>query len=380
MSENKSICAYPWVAACLNPNGMVRPCCTWQDFKGALTVQNSNTTNDPINSAEWNKIREDMLADIPVKGCEWCYSAEAAGKMSSRLGSLYWMVPTENKPAPLEYLEVTLSNLCNLACVGCWDGLSTKWSTENIKAGRPGQKLIDNKFDWSKWDLTNLKTLKILGGESFMEQDRFAELLEYVDLAKIKLIIYTNGTILPNERLKSLIEKCRLVQFIVSLDGVGSVNDWVRWPGKFNEVVDNMNIYQSWWGNNKNIDLTTTIVVNIYNIFIMDDYINFKKINFPSWDNIFNWVHSPAHQSIETLPVDVKKKLIERYSNKTVGDLKTYWKNDQDFFKITVEYLKRTSDISWGDIKNRTIALAKERNLDLATMLPDFKQVMDDYK
>jgi len=379
MSENKSLCAYPWMAACLNPDGLVRPCCTWQSHIGPLNIFNSNTTNDPINSNEWNKIREDMISGKPVKGCEWCYSAESAGKLSSRLSSLFWMVPTESKPAPLEYLEVTLSNLCNLACVGCWDGLSTKWSSENIKAGRPGQKLIDNRFDWSKWDLSRLNKLKILGGEPFMEMDRFSNLLEHVDLSKIKLIVYTNGTILPNKRLKLLIEKCKNVEFIVSLDGIDTVNEWIRWPSKFDKVTANMRTYESWWNNNNNIELATATVVNIFNIFIMDKFIDFKNTNFSSWSTMFNWVFTPSWQSIQALPVDVKNTLIDKFKDKTVGDLKTFWKNHQDFYKISIEYLKMSENISWETVKNKTLYMAEERKLSINNMLPDFKKIMDNY-
>lgn len=248
MSENKALCSYPWLAACIRPSGLVQPCCFWLDKPSPLNLQNSNVNNNPLNSLEWVKIREDMLAGIPVKNCEKCDDAEAAGNQSGRQSSLQWFTPTENKLEPLLYIEVSFSNLCNLACASCNDFHSTKWSTENIKAGRLGSKLIINNFDWSKWDLSKLNNLKIIGGEPFMEQDKFCNLLESIDLSKIDLSVNTNGTILPNERLKSLIEKCRTVKFLVSVDSIGTVNDWMRWPSKFTEIVDTMNTYQQWWG------------------------------------------------------------------------------------------------------------------------------------
>lgn len=376
MSENKSLCSYPWRGACIYPTGLVKPCCYWLSANGNINEANSNIKNDPRNSAEWNKIREDMLAGNPVKGCEKCQEMESVGNHSGRLSSLYYLVPTENKLAPLEDLEVSFSNLCNLACVGCGDFNSTKWSTENIKAGRPGMKLIDNKFDWAQWDLSNLKTLKILGGEPFMEPDRFCELLESVNLSQIELVVNTNGTILPNQRLKALIEKCKQVKFLVSIDGIGLVNDWNRWPGKFQNIVEAMNVYETWWKYFDNITLKTHSVVNIFNIFTMEDFINFMKKDFPSWTASFMWVNNPSWQSIQALPQEVKTRLINEFSSKDVGDLQT---SREDFFKLSIGYLKINSTVEWKDVKRRVASLASERNLDTKVMIPDLQKVINDF-
>jgi len=376
VSENKSLCSYPWRGACIYPTGLVKPCCYWLSANGNINEANSNIKNDPRNSLEWNNIREDMLSGKPVKGCEKCQEMESVGTHSGRLSSLQYLVPTENKITPLEDLEVSFSNLCNLACVGCGDFNSTKWSTENIKAGRRGMKLIDNKFDWSSWDLSNLKTLKILGGEPFMEPDRFCELLESVNLSEIELVVNTNGTILPNQRLKALIEKCKKVKFLVSIDGIGLVNDWNRWPSKFQNIVEAMRVYETWWKDYNNIMLKTHSVVNIFNIFTMEDFINFMKKDFPSWTVSFMWVNNPGWQSVHSLPQEVKTKLINEFSGKDVGDLQT---SREDFFKLSIGYLKMSSNINWTSVKSKTLALAKERNLDISIMIPDLHKVINDF-
>lgn len=376
MPENKSLCPYPWISACVYTTGLVKPCCFWDERNGALTVQNSNTSNDPRNSEIWNNIREDMLVGKTVKGCEKCYELEASGGLSGRQAGLIWFVPTENKLLPIDDLEVSFSNLCNLACVGCSDENSTKWSTENIKAGRKGLKLIDNKFNWQEWDLSKLKRLKIIGGEPFMEADRFCNLLEKINLSEIEFMVFTNGTILPNERLKSLIEKCKNVNFIVSFDGYKTVNDWCRWPSKFKDTVSTMNIYQKWWGDFNNINLSTNSLISIYNIFTTEKFIDFMKINFDHWKMNFNWVQIPDWPSIKGLPNPVKQDLINRFSNKSIS---SNFYDEIDFYNISIEFLKMDPTVDWQTIKSKTIQLAKERNLDIDTMLPELKKVMDDY-
>jgi MoaA/NifB/PqqE/SkfB family radical SAM enzyme len=368
------------MAACVYTNGLVKPCCYWRSNIGSLNIHNSNTNNDPRNSVEWNKIREDMLTGVPIKGCEKCYEIESTGGHSGRLAGFDWFVPTENKLSPLEDIEIAFSNLCNLACVGCGDLNSTKWSTENIKAGRVGQKLIDNKFDWTVWDLSKLKRLKILGGEPFMEATRFCELLEQLNLSEIDLMVYTNGTILPSDRLKLLIEKCKVVKFIVSIDGFENANNWIRWPSKFNETVETMKTYQKWWGDFNNIQLSTNSVVSVYNIFTMEKFLDFMGTDFKNWWVTFNWMQWPEWPALKSLPEEIKSDLIKSFSNKNVGDLKTYYRDSQDFYKLAIEHLKLpASTNSWEIVKDKTIELAKERNLDIDTLIPDFKKVMDQY-
>ena len=376
MTANKSLCAYPWRGACIYPTGLVKPCCYWLSANGNINEANSNIKNDPRNSTEWNNIREDMLAGNPVKGCEKCYEMESVGTHSGRISSLQYFVPTNNKLAPLEDLEVSFSNLCNLACVGCGDFNSTKWSTENIKAGRPGLKLIDNKFDWTQWDLSKLHTLKILGGEPFMEQDRFCELLESVNLSQIELVVNTNGTILPNQRLKALMERCKKVKFLVSIDGIGLVNDWNRWPGKFENIVESMRVYDTWWKYFDNIILKTHSVVNIFNIFTMEDFINFMNENFPTWIASFMWVNNPGWQSIQSLPQEVKFKLINEFNGKDAGKLKT---SPEDFYSTSIGYLKLPNVASWETVKRLTLQLEKERNLDISVMIPDLQKVINNF-
>ena len=209
-----------------------------------------------------------------------------------------------------------------------------------------------------------------------MEPDRFCELLESVNLSEIELVVNTNGTILPNQRLKALIEKCKRVKFLVSIDGIGLVNDWNRWPGKFQNIVEVMHVYETWWKYFDNITLKTHSVVNIFNIFTMEDFINFMKKDFPSWTASFMWVNNPGWQSIQALPQEVKTRLINEFSSKDVGELQT---SREDFFKLSIGYLKINSTVEWKDVKRGVASLAAERNLDTKVMIPDLQKVINDF-
>jgi hypothetical protein len=88
------------------------------------------------------------------------------------------------------------------------------------------------------------------------------------------------------------------------------------------------------------------------------------------------WVNNPDWQSIQSLPQEVKTKLINEFSVKDVGDLKT---SSEDFYKLSIGYLKINSIVDWNDTKRQVAALAAERNLDTVVMIPDLQRVMNDF-
>jgi len=275
---SNTLCAYPWGSAAIRPNGLTIPCCRFPHIDDKDSFVSSPTVR---NTPTWNKIREDMLAGNPVEGCKSCYQDESNGLTSMRQHSLKKFVPTENKVLPIEQLEVSFSNLCNLACVHCSNFFSTKWYSEDVKAGRLEKSgVLNNDFNFDKWDLSNIREIKIIGGEPFMEQDKFIKFLSNINLSNITLQICTNGTILPNQQLKLLIEKCKKVYLCVSMDGLGTTNDWYRWPGKFETVIDNIKRYEEWWADNKQIVPIIHHVINVINILELKDFVDYMKTNF----------------------------------------------------------------------------------------------------
>jgi hypothetical protein len=137
-----------------------------------------------------------------------------------------------------------------------------------------------------------------------------------------------------------------------------------------------MRVYETWWKYFDNITLATHSVVNIFNIFTMEDFMNFMKKDFSSWTASFMWVNNPVWQSVQTLPQEIKTRLINEFSSKDVGNLKT---SREDFYKLSIGYLKMDSTVDWNDAKRRIASLAAERNLDTAVMIPDLQKVMNDF-
>jgi sulfatase maturation enzyme AslB (radical SAM superfamily) len=371
MLSNKTICAYPWRSAAIRPNGATIPCCRYPNLSDPDTFVDNV---EPRNSDHWVKLRSDMLEGLPIDGCHSCYQDENSGLISMRQYSLSKFIPIKNEILPLEQLEVALSNLCNLACVHCSSYFSTKWYSEDVRARRIKKTgVVQNDFNFDHWDLSKLTELKIIGGEPFMEQKRFIDLLKNLNLSNINLQICTNGTILPNEELKKLIESCKNVYLCVSLDGLYTTNDWYRWPSKFSEVVDNMKLYESWWKDYKNVVPIVHHVVNAINIFELEDFVKFMSKDFPAWKIEWDWIRWPHWQELSSLPITVKTDLISKF---TKLDLQYTDSNIRpNPYKVSISRLQENPNSSWSTLKDEAVKLSLERNLNFLKMVTSYKKI-----
>jgi MoaA/NifB/PqqE/SkfB family radical SAM enzyme len=346
-----TLCAYPWAGSAVRPDGTILPCCKFIHNKefGSITDQ------DPRNSSTWTELRQQMLAGNKINNCKTCYRDEASGVESLRQQSLKFYQPTDIEPQPLKQLEVSFDNLCNLACVMCSEEFSTKWQTEKFTHRNLVAKGITaHGFDYTSWDLTKVTHLKIIGGEPMMSQEKFIKLLRHFDLTHLEVAVTTNGTILPNTDLKTLLERCKSVSYKVSLDGVGDVNDWIRWPSKFSMIENNINTLEQWWADTA-INLQFHTVIGIYNINHLQSLVDFV-LNKPQWSITWNWVTTPAWQSISVL-IDKEDLRIQLQELGSIYDL------DPNPFYISIDRLYDIPQSDWATAVKETNQLISERNI-----------------
>lgn len=393
---SKTMCMLPWDSAAIRPFSTALPCCRFNLPDTVKFADESNIDNDFRNSPTWIKTRESMLSGEKVDSCFRCYREEESGAQSMRTLSLrpheennYNTIPITAEVLPLRFLEIAFSNLCNLACVSCSSAYSSTWASEDYKLGRrpPGQKsLIQHKNDLSDIDLSQITVIKIIGGEPFMDQDRFISLLKRLNLKNLTLRISTNGTVLPCEELKLLINQCKHVVLDVSLDGFESVNEWYRWPTKWHEVVANMNQFDNWWGETTNVLLQIHTVINAFNIWTLDKTMQFMIDNYPKWGVDSDWIVVPAWQSVSVIPAKYKKLLTEKMVkwNDTIKPNVRFGKANP--FIVSIDRLKdepvnpilyNSTDgvlLIWEEFKSRSLGLASDRKLDLFAMVPDLEE------
>lgn len=379
-TDNGAMCLLPWDSVAIRAGGRAEPCCRF--WPTTEFLKGSTVSIDFRKSKPWQKLQEDMLAGRKDSACQQCYKHEAAGGKSTRVFSLQdTELPTTTDLRPIKMLDIAFSNLCNLACVSCSRHYSTTWGTEDFKAGRIGKQikvLIDHPTSMvDNLDLSQLTTLKIFGGEPFMDQDKFIHLMKKLDLSKIKLLVSTNGTSLPNAELKALMDQCDSICLDVSLDGLGSVNDWYRWPSKFNEVCQVMDQYNKWWGKNSNVKLVVHSVISIYNIFTLDQFIIFMNTNYPKWELDWDWVSGKEWQKLSVIPYEQKLSLTAQLTEWNAAIRGNWIAGKANPFKRSIFEMNQNASSNIKEFWEKSNALAKERKLDLLKMIPNLKTLLE---
>jgi radical SAM protein with 4Fe4S-binding SPASM domain len=204
--KNQSICPFAWDSAAVRPNGEVIPCCLFKNYINHNNNWGTITEDlDFRNNDLWKNLRKRMLEGERIPECRDCYAIEDQGHQSMRIANIDRLPKNLTEDClDLTYLEMSFSNLCNLACVSCSVYCSSRWGTEDYKKN-PNLKissLVEHNVNLT--NLSTVTTLKIIGGEPLMEQKRFIELLKKLNLPKLTLMMSTNGTVIPSEELKLL--------------------------------------------------------------------------------------------------------------------------------------------------------------------------------
>lgn len=228
----------------------------------------SNITADNFdsfhNTTEKIDARKLMLnGEWPKAGCEYCEKIESAGGSSDRMfhTAIPNMAPSEldNNPLATEItptiLEIYFDNVCNMSCLYCWDGFSSKIQQENVKFGRfeKAGVIIDNRakkvndidaltdrmWQWMKTYGQSLKRFHVLGGEPFYQSqfDYCLELFDENPFPNLEFNVVSNLMISTKkfkniiDRIKKLVDEKKLKRFdlTASIDCFGKEQEYVRY-------------------------------------------------------------------------------------------------------------------------------------------------------
>jgi len=346
-----NICVMPWLHTATISDGTVKLCCVAHaDSKLNL---NEQTITEIWNSDYYQQQRKEFLEGSKPKACEHCWKEEAAGVRSHReisndifirhLGEakvkeLCSTTVVEQAPMTIDF---RLGNTCNLQCVMCQPSDSSKWVkpakqlaetiTSDLKWDWKFKSAVDvTKFEWYKreqfWsDFDNIahgiKHITFGGGEPLLVKEHrelIKRLVANGHAKGMKLLYHTNGTIYDQEII-NLWSHFDEVKLMLSIDGLGEINDYIRRPSKWAEVEHNLRLYDQ---TNDNIVVAINTTVQVSNIAHLDKFAqwlldqNFNKVGRQTDGGIFfaSLLHWPTYLSIQVLPDSMKKTVTENLS------------------------------------------------------------------
>ena len=127
-------------------------------------------------------------------------------------------------------------SICNLACVTCGPEASTRWQQElgiPIAPGNPRE--IDQATIQKAKTMTGI----VIGGGEPVLNYSSETMLEHLNSDQ-QINIHFNGTILPKQSFLDKSERFAHIHYCFSIDGIGERFEYLRWPAKWNKVVDNI--------------------------------------------------------------------------------------------------------------------------------------------
>lgn len=263
----------------------IAPCC--QAKPAIVAIDQFNFVTDDY----FNSLRVQNQANQRPAECNACWQAEDMGQRSRR----QWAVSRFDQPTyevVLRGIDHSATWACNLSCVMCGPENSSSWAAEmdltsdQLSAiGRKYQKL--NNFT-DRIDLSSVIRLHFNGGEPLLTNEHL-DLLNYFDdkdLLKNLIVSYnTNGTVAPTAAVLDLWSRAKQVKLFFSIDGIGPAFNYIRWPGQWNTVSENILRIKHTC---PDVQIGFNVTIGNYNILEVDEIWNWFVSNINSAGNDFN--------------------------------------------------------------------------------------------
>ena len=282
----------------LNSNGTIGKC-------GHMTIQHGFKNVEQMQNSKWlARVREDFLNQTWPKECIRCRDTEAVTQRSIRLSSIERDRLLSKFDSNYLIVGGVLDNICNSACQSCSSDLSTK-----IGALDGSRIKVNNEhlLDALPWE--NIIELDINGGEP-TASPRYQTLLENPP-PNVKIIRINTNCSRPMRAIEKLLQRRIKVIVTASLDGIGAIHDYVRWPIKWNNYIKVINIYKQLRDQYSNLELqawTTVSSLNAMDLPNIIKYCNTNNINhdwsfltFPSALDARYYNRLTANVSLDTV-------------------------------------------------------------------------------
>ena len=251
----------------LNRDGTVGKCGHMINSKGFKTYEE-------LEASEWmSNIRKTMQQGQWPKECFRCQRSERSKGESIRTNSI--MRHKLLHPVKNDYLIVggVLDNICNSACQSCNSGLSTKIGS--LESSADAYPRVDNYEVLRQLPQDRIIELDVNGGEPTASKN-YKKILKSLP-ENVKIVrMNTNGSRMIPE-IEDVLKNNIMVIVTFSLDGIGRVHDYTRWPIKWDNYRKTVDAYQVLQKQYKLLQLDFWTTVSCLNIKNLPDIINFAK-------------------------------------------------------------------------------------------------------
>lgn len=338
----------------------VAPCCQ------AIPAMEPVAGFDFETSPYLSDLRQRFANGERPAACNLCWQVEAHGHKSRRHSAIEFFQATgPDTHTQLESLDYSATWACNLACIMCEPYFSSTWAAQQdldrSDLQRLGRLFQKNNQILGDLNLEHIKKIHFNGGEPMLNDDQTDLLLRLEQqgvLQNVMISYNTNATVMPSDRIIDLWSRARLVKLFFSIDATGAAFEYIRWPGKWKQVTDNIDTMIKTLPNNVMFGFNTTI--GNYNVLEMTDLYQWFDQNIShnreGDASDFCWQFTRGFD-LRDLPLSARHKAVEQLEKITA-------------FSGVVSYIKSTlqhrEDLSWV---RKLQKLDARRNTDWKTSL-----------
>ena len=337
MYNKDTMCYKTWNDIIISlPKKTVSWCCktnlTAQQTKETtfdLDILNTQGIDFLFNHPILQKRKNNLATGVRCPDCHVCWESEDRSGQSHR--TLYTKTYESKKSftgefdydTPATFIELELTNKCNLACVYCGPQLSSRWQKE-LKQRHPDtedeifHKVMELFTEYCNTKLTNEPYINIslLGGEPFFT-DHMYIFLEYLSKFHVKpeqevTVTITTGMAFPEKKFTKfieLIERTPNIIYIMQLSGeaIDERAELIRWGMDFKTWNNNLDMFLTESARLKNLVIGFGCAHNALSLPYFKDflvYIN-KKLAKHEYKSLvwflINYIEEPQHLSISML-------------------------------------------------------------------------------
>jgi glutamate-1-semialdehyde 2,1-aminomutase len=152
--------------------------------------------------------------------------------------------------------------------------------------------------------------------------------LANADLASnINIEIFTNGTWYPEKLEHDALMRFKSISITVSLDGIGKLNDIMRYPSKWNDLESTISRWLELCNSHNHVIINIAPTINVINVAYMYELLEWASTH--GINVITQTVFEPHHLSVTHWPNWFKRNLKElidnQYQDSTAKKFKDMW-------------------------------------------------------
>jgi len=336
MINPDNFCIGPWAEVRINTDGSMNFCHAADQTMIPADDNMSNFSIDEYFSQATSvkTTRTDLINGQFINRCHACYNNEKNSILSFRQrrnlqaaifpGKDFFPSVGETLPKVLswkkpKFYHVSLSNLCNFACMMCdpqWSSLLTSIQRKSgiLEKDTPVLKdwtqddTVWNKFIQHILDNKEIVCLHFMGGEPLYHK-KFLEILDVLidnNHCDFTLSIVTNGSIYDGEIIAKITKFANVI-IEISVESLDLSNDYIRYPSKISVTQKNIESYLS-----HRSEKISVVLRSVPQFLSMTRYV--KLLEFARHNNVMidsNFLQSPSFMSVNLLPENIKKNVIK---------------------------------------------------------------------